>query len=96
MVNVKPRPLYPLESDMVPFVQEAGWTSGPSWRGTENVAPPGFDPRTDQHSASCHTVCAILYVVLFLKSNVLVCNHTENFRFHGESTVVRCTLLTFT
>jgi len=35
-------------------------------------------------------------VVLFLKSNVLVCNHTENFRFHGESTVVRCTLLTFT
>jgi hypothetical protein len=25
---------------------------GPVWRGAENIAPPGFDPRTVQHLAS--------------------------------------------
>ena len=29
--------------DPVPNVQEAGWAPGP-----ENLAPPGFDPRTVQ------------------------------------------------
>jgi len=32
----------------VPIVQEAGWASGPVWTGAENLAPPGFDPRTVQ------------------------------------------------
>jgi hypothetical protein len=80
VVNAKPRPLYPLESDTVPIVQEAGWTSMPVWRGMEIVATPGFEPWTVQHAAIRHTDYAVLYVVLFLKSNVLVCNHTENFR----------------
>ena len=83
MVNVKPRPLYPLQSDTLSIVQEAGWTLGPVWRCTKNVAAAGFEARTVQHAASRHTDYAILYVILFLNSNVLVCNHTENFRTHG-------------
>jgi len=34
--------------DPVPIVQEAGWASGPVWTGAENLAAPGFDPRTVQ------------------------------------------------
>ena len=30
----------------LPIVQEAGWAPGPVWTGAENLAPPGFDPRT--------------------------------------------------
>jgi len=40
------------------IVQEAGWTPGPFWRGAENLAPPGFDPRTVQPVASRYTDCA--------------------------------------
>ena len=32
----------------VTIVQEAGWAPGPVWTGAENLAPPGFDPRTVQ------------------------------------------------
>jgi hypothetical protein len=32
--------------DPVSIVQEAGWAPGPVWTGAENLAPPGFDPRT--------------------------------------------------
>ena len=32
--------------DPVPIVQEAGWTSEPVWTNAENLALPGFDPRT--------------------------------------------------
>jgi len=39
----------------VPIVQEAGWASGPVWTGAENLAPPGFDPRTVQPVGSCYT-----------------------------------------
>ena len=42
-----PAALYP-GKDMVPIVQEAGWASGPVWKGAENLTPPGFDPRTAQ------------------------------------------------
>ena len=28
--------------DPVPFVQEAGWASGPVWTGAENLAPTGI------------------------------------------------------
>ena len=41
--------------DPVPIVQEAGWASGPVWTGAENLAPPGFDPRTFQPVASRYT-----------------------------------------
>ena len=34
--------------DPVPIVQEAGWAPGPVWTGADNLAPPGFDPRTVQ------------------------------------------------
>jgi len=29
--NATPRPLYLLERDLAPFVQEAGWASRPIW-----------------------------------------------------------------
>ena len=45
---------YPRERP-VPIVQEAGWASGPVWTGAENLAPPGFDPRTVQHLGSHYT-----------------------------------------
>jgi len=41
--------------DTVPIIQEAGWASGPVWRGAENLAPPGFDPWTIQPVGSCYT-----------------------------------------
>jgi hypothetical protein len=59
VVNVTPRPLYPLERDPVPIVQEAGWAGGPVWMCTEISPPPGFDPRTVQYVASRYTDCAI-------------------------------------
>jgi hypothetical protein len=45
--------------DLVPIVQEAGWAPEPVWIGAENLAPPGFDPRTFQPVASRYTDYAI-------------------------------------
>ena len=42
-----PAALYPRENP-VPVVQGAGWAPGPVWAGAENLAPPGFNPRTVQ------------------------------------------------
>jgi hypothetical protein len=50
----------PWEREPIPIVQEAGWASGPLWTGTENLAPPGFDPWTVQPIASGYTDWAIL------------------------------------
>ena len=30
------------------FVEKSGWALGPVWTGTENLAPPKFDPRAVQ------------------------------------------------
>jgi hypothetical protein len=51
VVSITPHP--------VPIVQEAGWASEPVWIGAENLAPPGFHPRTFQPVASRYTDCAI-------------------------------------
>jgi hypothetical protein len=83
VVKAMSRPLYPRERDPVATVQESGWVSGPVWRGKEKVAQSGFESRTVQHAANHHTDYAILYAVLFLKSNLLACNRTGNFRIHG-------------
>jgi hypothetical protein len=45
--------------DAVPIVQEAGWAPEPVRIGAENLAPPGFDPRTFQPVASRYTDYAI-------------------------------------
>jgi hypothetical protein len=39
----------------VPIVQEVGWAPEPFWIRAENLAPPGFDPRTFQPVASRYT-----------------------------------------
>ena len=49
----RPGPFTP-RKDPVPNVQEAGWAPGPGWTGAENLAPPGFDPRTVQPIGSRH------------------------------------------
>jgi len=54
-VSVTPRPLFIPGKDPVPIAQEAGWAPGPVWIGAENLAPPGFDPRTVQPVASHYT-----------------------------------------
>jgi hypothetical protein len=43
----------------VPIVQEAGWALELVWIGAENLALPGFDPRTFQPIASRYTDYAI-------------------------------------
>jgi hypothetical protein len=40
----------------VPIVHEAGWTQGQVCMAAENLAPPGFDPRTVHPVASRYTV----------------------------------------
>jgi hypothetical protein len=57
-----PRPgrFTPRERDPVPIVQEAGWAPGAVWTAAENLAPPGFDPRTVQPVASRYTDWAIV------------------------------------
>ena len=54
-VSVTPWPLFTPGKDPVPIVQEAGWAPGLVWTGAENLAPPGFDPRTVQPVASRYT-----------------------------------------
>ena len=54
-VSVTPRQHLTPGKDPVPIVQEAGWTSGPVWTGAENLASPGFDPRTVQPVGSRYT-----------------------------------------
>jgi hypothetical protein len=51
VVSITPLPPLPLK-DPVPIVQEAGWAPELVWIGAENLAPPGFDPRTFQPIAS--------------------------------------------
>jgi hypothetical protein len=34
------------ERDPLPIVHKARWVPGQVWTGTENLAPPGFNPRT--------------------------------------------------
>jgi len=42
MVNVTPRPLYPLGIELLAIVQEAGWAPGPVWVIAENLASTGI------------------------------------------------------
>jgi hypothetical protein len=41
--------------DAVHIVHEAGWAPGKVWTGAENLALPGFVPRTVDTVASCYT-----------------------------------------
>jgi hypothetical protein len=52
VVSITPRP--PL-----PIVQKAGWAPEKVWISAENLALPGFDPRTLQPVASRYTDWAI-------------------------------------
>ena len=54
VVNATPRPIYPGNGPVL-TVLEVGWTPGPVWKGAENFAPSGFDPRTVKPVASCIT-----------------------------------------
>jgi len=54
VVNAMPGHFTP-EKDPVPIVLEAGWSPGSVWTGVENVATPGFDPRTVQPVSNRYT-----------------------------------------
>jgi len=51
VVNATLRPLYPLEIDRVPIVQEVGWAPGPVWADAENLALTGIRS-PDPHARS--------------------------------------------
>ena len=65
--------------DAVPIVKEVGWAQGPIWTGAENLAPPGFNPRTVQQVVSHYIdnvipAHATLYMyVLFIFVCMYVC-----------------------
>jgi hypothetical protein len=67
VVNATRQPLYPLESDPVTFVQEAGLVSGPVWMGAETLAPNGIrTPNRPARGKSLYyyaTAVAIEYVL---------------------------------
>jgi hypothetical protein len=58
VVNSMPQLHFTLGKDPVPILQEAGWAPGTVWTA-ENLAPPGFDPRTVQPVVSRYTDWAI-------------------------------------
>ena len=70
-VSVTPRPHLTPGIDPVPVVQESGWASGPVWTGAENLAPPGFDPRTVQPVGSSYTDWAIRPIELNNMLNII-------------------------
>jgi hypothetical protein len=75
VVSITPRPpLLP-----VPIGQEAGWAPELVWIGAENLAPPGFDPRTFQPVASRYTDYAIPAPVIVF-SGVHRLNYFYNLR----------------
>ena len=45
----------PPERALLPIVQEAGWTSGPVWKGAENLTSPAFELRTVHSVTSRYT-----------------------------------------
>jgi hypothetical protein len=59
VVSITPRPPFTPRKDPTPIVEESGWAPEPVWIGAENLAPPGFDPRTFQPLASRYTDYAI-------------------------------------
>jgi hypothetical protein len=59
-----PAAFTPGKKPPLPIVQEVGWAPEPVWIGAENLALPGFDPRTFQLVASRYTDYAKLYMFL--------------------------------
>jgi len=74
-ISVTPRPLFTLEKDAVPIVQEAGQAPGPVWTGAENLASTGI-PSPDRPVAIPTTLtgphmllCCSLYAI-YAKKNL--------------------------
>jgi hypothetical protein len=59
VVSITPPAAFTPRKDPVLIVQEAGWAPEAVWIGAENLAPPGFDPKTFQPVASHYTDYAI-------------------------------------
>ena len=55
VVSSTPRPYFTPGKVPVSIVQEGGWAPVSVWMGVENLAPPGFDPRTVHPVASRYT-----------------------------------------
>ena len=74
MVNATPRSLYHWETDPVHIIQEDEWASGLVWTGAEELAPPGFDPRTIHPAAGRYSDYAIpapiIYIYIYIYINI--------------------------
>jgi hypothetical protein len=75
-VNSTPQPHFTPGKDPVPIVQEGGWAPGPVWTAAENLALPGFNPRTVQ------PVAQSLYRLSYLAHNFKYCRMDK---FQAES-----------
>jgi len=76
MVNATLRLLYPWEQEPVPIAKEADSAPGPVWTRVENLASPGFDPRTVQpvvNSYADYAVPVNSYLLIGLKKFENVC-----------------------
>jgi len=56
-VRITPQPLFTPGKDPVPIVQEAGWASGPVWKGAENLVPTGIRSPDRPARSQSHSNC---------------------------------------
>ena len=72
--------------DLAPIVQEAGWAPEPVRIDAENLASPGFDPRTPQPVACRYTDYAIQAPnANILSRNSHLFDMLRDLRFSGQS-----------
>jgi len=64
-VGITPRPLFTPGKEPVPIVQEAGWSPGPIWTDTENLARTGI--RSPDRPARSQSLYRLSYPASFLK-----------------------------
>jgi len=94
VVNVKHRPLYPLEKTRYPLYRGLGGPQGRSRRVRKISPPPRFDPRTVQLVASRYTDCAIpapsiTFVTLFNYHSRMTSRGVRNFFSHAQYTYAK-------
>jgi len=59
VINATPRPLFPQERNLLTFVQESGWASGPIWRSPEYFVASGV--RSSDRPTSGEALCLPRY-----------------------------------
>jgi hypothetical protein len=83
VVSATPWPLYPRESNLVPTVEEAGWTPEPVWKGAAKLAPT--KTRSTDRPAHNESLCRLLYLGQSVHQKKIdnsagFCNHPVKFK----------------